>query len=252
MTVIRSLLYSIINVNVLIDFWSFFIDFRESSVLINDVVHSIIFLLKLTVAIVVIFIVIELVVLICSLIIVYSKLLRIVRSVFSFTLLIVELVRSILILFIILIWVWIYVFCCSLQWLILIVSESLQWNHSWISKLLLIEIRWGILICRIKRKSVLHWTVWRRKKRLTIRRLILRLIWSLILTLTRKIKIKTFILTVLVFFKLRTLIFTVSITVMLITHALIVTVIMSVHVSSSVFLKLKSLNKLTDCDSISK
>ena len=63
---------------------------------------------------------------------------------------------------------------------------------------------------------------------------------------------KTAILIISVFFKLRTSVLAVSVTVTLITYALIVTVIMSVHVSLSVFLKLKSLNELTDCDSISR
>ena len=61
---------------------------------------------------------------------------------------------------------------------------------------------------------------------------------------------KTAVLTVSISFKLRTLILTVSVT--LITYALSVTAIMSVHVSLSVFLEFESLNKLTDCDSISR
>ena len=88
--VIDDLLYCIIGVDILIDFWErLFIDFRESSVLINNVVCSIIFLLKLTIAIVVVFVIVELIILICSLIIVYFRLLQIVKSINIFISLIV-------------------------------------------------------------------------------------------------------------------------------------------------------------------
>ena len=141
-TVIRSLLHSIIDVHVLVDFWSFFIDFRESLILINDVICSVIFLLKMTIIVVVIFVILKLIVL--SLIIVYSRLLRVVRSVFIFISLIVWLFSSILIRLTIQIWV--YIFWCRLQQLMLIVSKSLQWNHSCISKSLLITIRLRVLV----------------------------------------------------------------------------------------------------------
>ena len=72
------------------------------------------------------------------------------------------------------------------------------------------------------------------------------------MTLTRKVRIKAVILTVSIPFKLRTSIFTVSITVTLTAHALSVTFIMSVYISSSVFLEFEGLNELTDCDSISR
>ena len=104
----------------------------------------------------------------------------------------------------------------------------------------------------MKRKSVLHWTVWRRKEKLTIKRLILRLIWSLILTLTRKIRMKTVIPIISIFFKLRISILAILVTVTQITYALIVTFIMLMHVSLSVFFEFECLNELTNCDSISK
>ena len=153
--VIESLLYSMIDVNVLIDFWSFFIDLRESSVLVNDVACSIIFLLKLTVAIVVVFIVFELTIL--SLTVVYFRLLRVVRSVSAFISLVVWLFSSILIRLTIQILV--CVFWCRLQQLMLTVSRGLQWNHSCISSSLLITIRQRVLIHRTKRKRALKLTL---------------------------------------------------------------------------------------------
>ena len=95
---IDDLLYSVIDVNIITDFQrGFFICLRKCSVLINDVVHSAVFMFESTVFVVVVLVVLKLIVLICSLVIVHSRLLRIVRSVFFFTLLIVELVRLILI-----------------------------------------------------------------------------------------------------------------------------------------------------------
>ena len=133
----------------------------------------------------------------------------------------------------------------------LIISKSLWGNHSCISKSLLITIRQRVLIHRTKRKRALkltlNRTVWRRKESLTVRKLILRLI----LTLTRKVRIKTAILTVSIFFKLRALIITLTV-ILLITYAVFMTFIMLVHVSLSVFLELKSQDKLINCHSISR
>ena len=156
MTIVKSLLYCIIDVNILTDSQKrFVVDFISSSVFINDVIHSAVFLLKSVVVIVVILIVFVLT--FFSFIIVCFKLLRIsrlriVRSVFSFTLLIVDWFRSILIK----LTRQIYIFWYRLQWLILIVSSSLQWNHTEISKSLLIVIRQSILIHWIERKRVLN------------------------------------------------------------------------------------------------
>ena len=63
--------------------------FIESSVFINSVVHSVIFLLKSIIVIVVIFVVLKLIILICSFIIIYSDQLRVIRSVLTFISLIV-------------------------------------------------------------------------------------------------------------------------------------------------------------------
>ena len=96
MTVIGDLLYSVISVDIFANFQRrFFICFVKCSVLINNVVYSTVFLLKLTVNVVIILIVLELIVLICSFIIVCSVLLRIdrlrvVKSDFFFISLIVE------------------------------------------------------------------------------------------------------------------------------------------------------------------
>ena len=254
-----------ICVNILIDFWSFFVDFWESSVLINGVVHSTVFLLKLTVAIVVIFVVFKLVILTCSLIIVHPRLLRIgrlriIRSVFFFVSLIVWLLRSILIRLIIQIQV--CVFWCRLQQLMLIASKSLQWNHDCISRSLLITIRWEVLVHRTKRKRALRLTlnrtVWHRKRGLTIRRLILRLIWSLILTLTRKVRerMKVLILTISISFKLRASIITITV-ILLITHSIFIASVMLLHCSvtlvslidlkSSMLFGVQLFNKLSYC-----
>ena len=260
MTVIRSLFHSIINVNVLIDFWErLFISFRKSLILINDVICSIIFLLKLTVVIIVIFIVFKLIILICSFIIVYLKLLQIVKLVNIFVSLIVLLLSSVLIRLTTQIWV--FIFWCRLYQLIFI-SRSLQWNYNCTDRSLLIDIEWEVLIHWMKWKRVLiHWTkrkrvlkktlnwaVWQKKRELTIRRLILRLIQSL----TREVKTKTIILTVSILFKSRDSIFAVLITVTLTAHALSLTYIMSVHISLSVLFEFESLNELTNCDSISR
>ena len=175
---INSLLYSMIDVNVLTYFLRrFFICLIESSVLINDVVCSAVFLFKLTVIIVVIFVVLKLIVFICSFIMIHFDLLRVVRSVLFFVSLIVEWFSSILIRLTVQIWV--FIFWCKLYWLIF-VSTSLQWNHNSISRSLLISIEQRVLIHWMKRKRVLkktlNWAVWQKKRELTIRKLILRLI----------------------------------------------------------------------------
>ena len=129
----------------------------------------------------------------------------------------------------------------------LIVSRGLQWKYSCISRSLLITIRWRVLICRTKRKKALkltlNRTVWCRKRELTIKRLILRLIWSLILTLTRKIREKTkvLILTISISFKLRVSIVTL-IVILLITHSVFIVSVMLLHhsVTSISLIDLKS------------
>ena len=80
------------------------------------------------------------------------------------------------------------------------------------------------------------------KRGLSIRGLVQRLI----LTLTRKIRMKTAILTILNAFKLRASIITLSVT--LATHALS---IMLVHVSPSVLLVFECLDELANCGSTS-
>ena len=82
---IEGLLYCIINVNVLIDF--FLIGFLKSSIFVNGVVHSPIFLFKLTIVIVVIFVVFK--VTVPDLIMIDSRWLRVVKPVPAFILLVV-------------------------------------------------------------------------------------------------------------------------------------------------------------------
>ena len=144
MTVIKSLLYDMINVNNLIDFWErLFVRFRESLILINCVVYSVIFLLKLLIIIVTVFVVFKLIILICSLVIIHLSLLRVVRSVYTFISLIVQLVSLVLIRLMIWVWVWVCIFWCRLQRLMLnvILSMNLQWKHNCTDRSLLISIR---------------------------------------------------------------------------------------------------------------
>lgn len=137
MTVIESLLHSVINVNILISLWSFFL--IKGLILINDVVHSTIFMLKLTVDIVVILIVFKLIKF--NFIIINSDLLRVVKSVFIFISLIVQWLRAVWLSIQIQIDIFIYRLK-RLMWGI--ISLSL-WSHSHISRFWLIAIRWGVL-----------------------------------------------------------------------------------------------------------
>ena len=140
MTVIRSLFYSIIDVNILINFWErLFIDFRKSLILINDVIYSTVFLLKLLIVIVIIFVVFKLIILTCSLIIIHLRLLRVVRSVYTFVSLIIQLISSVLIKLIIWVWIWVCIFdvdCKGWHWLLFsveICSEimTILIDHCW-------------------------------------------------------------------------------------------------------------------------
>ena len=88
---IKDLLNSVIDINILINLLRrFFIDLLKSSVLVNDVVYSVIFLFNLTVIVVAVLVDLKLIVLICDFIIIHSDLLRVVRSVPFFISLIVE------------------------------------------------------------------------------------------------------------------------------------------------------------------
>ena len=98
---IESLLYCIIDVNILTDSQKrFIVGLINSSVFINDVICSAVFLLKLVIVIVVIFVVFILAFfssfIVCSRLLRIDRL-RIVKSVFFSALLIVDQFRSILI-----------------------------------------------------------------------------------------------------------------------------------------------------------
>ena len=241
---VRSLHYSMIDVNVLISL-RFFVYLKESSVYVNGVVCPAIFLLESTVIVIVIFIVLKLTEPVCGLSMVCPSLLRvawlqivrlrIVRPVSAFILLVVRLASLILIRPTIQI-------CVSgnrLQRWTLVARRSLCWNHSDSSRSLLVGIRWRVPVNWTKRKrglrGTLNWTVWRNERGLTIRRLILRLIRRLIWSLTRKIRTKTAILTIPVSFYSRASIITFSIT--LTTHTLSITAIRPVHVPPSILLE---------------
>ena len=103
MTMIESLVYSMIDINIIVDFREWFL--IGSLIFVNDMISSAVLLLKLTIAIVVIFVVLKLTVLACSITVVYLRLLRvvgqlrIVRSVHAFISLTVLLFSSVLIRF---------------------------------------------------------------------------------------------------------------------------------------------------------
>ena len=92
MVMIKGLLYCIIDVDILISF--FLIGFLKSLIFVNSVVYSIIFLFKLTIIIVVIFVVFKLTV--PDLTMVDPRQLRVVRPVLTFILLVVGRLTSML------------------------------------------------------------------------------------------------------------------------------------------------------------
>ena len=135
----------------------------------------------------------------------------------------------------------------------LIISRILQWNHNCISRSLLIVIRLRVLIYWVKRKEVLihwmrknvlkralNWAVWQKKRKLTIRRLILRLIQSL----TRKVRTKTSVLTISIYVYLSTSIIVFSVTLM---HCSI-TAVSFIDLKSDMLLHVQLFNELHHCD----